>query len=163
MCFLLKLVRGGSSKRFYHTVQYQSLLYILRVWEKMYSVDSCKVNRATGAVPTRLFTPPHTPRPLFTAIFFAKMHAIRAAPCVAPSAGLQGHWSGADAAARTPAAAPTPAAAALAVAAATDAQGRRRALRELEAAVVATRRRHHLGTPPCAALCGPTRFDLGST
>ena len=71
------------------------------------------------------------------------MHAIQAAPRVAPSAGLQGHWSGADAAARTPAAAPTPAAAALAVAAATDAQGRRRALRELDAAVVATRRRHH--------------------
>ena len=63
------------------------------------------------------------------------MHAIQAAPRVAPSAGLQGHWSGADAAARTPAAAPTPAAAALAVAAATGAQGRRRALRELDAAV----------------------------
>ena len=44
------------------------------------------------------------------------MYAIRAAPRVAPSAGLQGHGGGADAAARTPAAAPTPAAAALAVA-----------------------------------------------
>ena len=63
------------------------------------------------------------------------MHAIQAAPRVAPSAGLQGHGGGADAAARTPAVAPTPAAAALAVAAATDAQGRRRALRELDAAV----------------------------
>ena len=63
------------------------------------------------------------------------MHALRAAPRVAPSAGLQGHGGGADAAARTPAVAPTPTAAALAVAAATDAQGRRRALRELDAAV----------------------------
>ena len=98
----------------------------------------------------------HHYTPLFTAIFFAEMHAIQAAPRVAPSAGLQGHWSGADAAARTPAAAPTPAAAALAVAAATDAQGRRRALRELDAAVdghtaAAT------GAPPCAALCGRAR------
>ena len=24
-------------------------------------MDSCKVSRAAGAVPTRLFTPPHTP------------------------------------------------------------------------------------------------------
>ena len=34
-------------------------------------MDSCKVSRAAGAVPTRRFTPPHTP--LFTAIFFTKM------------------------------------------------------------------------------------------
>ena len=83
----------------------------------------------------------HHYTPLFTAIFFAEMHAIQAAPRVAPSAGLQGHWSGADAAARTPAAAPTPAAAALAVAAATDAQGRRRALRELRASATGAARR----------------------
>ena len=106
-------------------------------------MDSCKVSRAAGAVPTRSFTPPHTP---VHSNFFAKMHAIRAAPRVAPSAGLQGHGSGADAADRTPAVAPIPVAAALAVAAATGVQGRRRALRELDAAVVATRRRHHCST-----------------
>ena len=89
-------------------------------------------------------------------MFFAEMHAIQAAPRVAPSAGLQGHWSGADAAARTPAAAPTPAAAALAVAAATDAQGRRRALQELDAAVDGHTAAPS-GAPPCAALCGRAR------
>ena len=120
----------------------------------MYSGHSCKRSAEPRARSLHVFSHHYTP--LFTAIFFAEMHAIQAAPRVALSAGLQGHWSGADAAARTPAAAPTPAAAALAVAAATDAQGRRRALRELDAAVDGHTAAPS-GAPPCAALCGRAR------
>ena len=58
-------------------------------------MDSCKVSRAAGAVPTRFFTPLHTP---VHSDFFAKMceSERHRASAVAPSAGLQGRGGGAD-------------------------------------------------------------------